>query len=270
MTDLAEPADLSDLSGPADLTEPAPAAAEPIADAPGCASALAARVAEYRRGQVVVDYANRGVPVPEIAARLGIPEGQARARLRKDLARALPETPEEFAALQMSRLNEALLVAYSAMGEMGLKAVDRVVRIVRALDRLHGVARPLAAAVAADAAEPAPVAAPSEGRRPAAPGARDALPPGEVDGWRRDRLRRRERNQTAPQPSEKAQNRSQSPDTSPGGLVGAVADLIADCAAALGERGDKRADAQEFAPVANLAAIRGGGASVHALAAAWA
>ncbi len=71
----------------------------------------------------------------------------------------------------MSRLNEALLVAYSAMGEMNLKAVDRVVRIVRALDRYAAVlaARPLTRMPALDrAAEAAaPPALPDDrNRRP--------------------------------------------------------------------------------------------------------
>ena len=38
----------------------------------------------------------------------------------------------------MSRLSEALLVAYSAMSGANLRAVDRVVKIVRELDRYHG------------------------------------------------------------------------------------------------------------------------------------
>ncbi len=41
-------------------------------------------------------------------------------------------------AIQVSRLNEALLVAFSAMSPTNLKAVDQVVRIVRELDRYHG------------------------------------------------------------------------------------------------------------------------------------
>jgi hypothetical protein len=61
-----------------------------------------------------------------------------RAIVREALAAHLPAPPEEFVALQVSRLNEALLVAYSAMSGMNLKAVDRVVRIVRELDRYHG------------------------------------------------------------------------------------------------------------------------------------
>jgi hypothetical protein len=121
-----------------ELTE-GPAAENPAA------AALALRLKALERGRIVVEYANRGVPIPEIAARIGVAEGEARKRLRDALARSLPETPEDFAAIQMSRLNEALLVAYSAMGDMNLKAVDRVIRIVRALDRYAAVlaARPL-------------------------------------------------------------------------------------------------------------------------------
>ena len=51
----------------------------------------------------------------------------------------MPEPPAEFLALQVSRLNEALLVAYGAMSGGNLQAVDRVVKIVRELDRYHGL-----------------------------------------------------------------------------------------------------------------------------------
>jgi hypothetical protein len=40
----------------------------------------------------------------------------------------------------VSRLHEALLVSYSAMSGDSLQAVDRVVKIVRELDRYHGYA----------------------------------------------------------------------------------------------------------------------------------
>ena len=45
--------------------------------------------------------------------------------------------PAEYVELQISRLNEALLIAYSAMSESNLSAVDRVVKIVRELDRYY-------------------------------------------------------------------------------------------------------------------------------------
>ncbi len=98
----------------------------------------AARLAKFRRDQLIVDYLNRGVSVAEIAARIGVGEKRMRAIIREILARRMPAPPEEFVAIQVSRLNEALLVAYSAMGEANLKAVDRVVKIVRELDRYHG------------------------------------------------------------------------------------------------------------------------------------
>ena len=61
-----------------------------------------------------------------------------RAVIREILARRMPHPPEEFVAIQLSRLNEALLVAYSAMSPTNLKAVDQVVKIVRELDRYGG------------------------------------------------------------------------------------------------------------------------------------
>ncbi len=51
----------------------------------------------------------------------------------------MPAPPEEFLALQVGRLNEALVVAYGAMSGGNLQAVDRVVKIVRELDRYHGL-----------------------------------------------------------------------------------------------------------------------------------
>ena len=57
----------------------------------------------------------------------------------------MPHPPREFVAIQVSRLNEALLVAYSAMSPTNLKAVDQVVKIVRELDRYHGFVAPRAA-----------------------------------------------------------------------------------------------------------------------------
>ena len=57
----------------------------------------------------------RGVSVAEIAAREEVTEKRMRALVSEILARRMPEPPAEFLALQVSRLNEALLVAYSAM-----------------------------------------------------------------------------------------------------------------------------------------------------------
>src|SRR5271166_4414727 len=98
----------------------------------------AARQAKARRERRIVDLLNRGVAIAEIAARDGVTEKRMRALVSEILARRMPEPPAEFLALQVSRLSEALLVAYSAMSGGNLGAVDRVVKIVRELDHYHG------------------------------------------------------------------------------------------------------------------------------------
>ncbi len=98
----------------------------------------AARLKKFKREQLIVDYLNRGVAVAEIAARIGVCEKRTRAVMREILARRMPHPPMEFVAIQVNRLNEALLVAYSAMSPTNLKAVDQVVKFVRELDRYGG------------------------------------------------------------------------------------------------------------------------------------
>ena len=97
-----------------------------------------ARQKKFERERVIVDSLNRGLPVAEIAERIGVTQKRMRALVRDILAHRMPEAPEDYAALQISRLNEALAVAYSAMSPQNLKAVALVVRIVRELDRYHG------------------------------------------------------------------------------------------------------------------------------------
>jgi hypothetical protein len=102
----------------------------------------AARLRKAQREQKIIAQLNAGVSIPEIAAREGLTERRIRQRVQEILARRAPRSPAEFVALQVSRLNEALLVAYCAMGNQNLEAVDRVVKIVRELDRYHGLASP--------------------------------------------------------------------------------------------------------------------------------
>ena len=115
-----------------------PQAASPTAVMNASADARPARLAKFERERLIVDYLNRGVSVAEIAAHIGVGEKRMRAIIREILARRQPHPPEEFVAIQVNRLNEALLVAFSAMSGTNLKAVDRVIRIVRELDRYHG------------------------------------------------------------------------------------------------------------------------------------
>ena len=125
---------LNEIAPISSLPEPS----TPVAPCNPPEEARAARLAKFKREQLIVDYLNRGVSIAEIAARVGVGEKRMRAIVREIVSRRMP-APEEFVAIQVSRLNEALLVAYSAMSTTNFKAVDQVVRIVRALDRYHGV-----------------------------------------------------------------------------------------------------------------------------------
>jgi DNA-binding CsgD family transcriptional regulator len=119
----------------------------------------AARAAKAERERLILDSLNRGLSMAEIAARIGVTEKRMRALVREIVARRSP-APEDYVAIQIGRLNEALGFAYAAMSADNLRAVELVVRIVRALDRYHGLApsgrRPARAGPAAEttAAEP--------------------------------------------------------------------------------------------------------------------
>jgi hypothetical protein len=120
---------------------------EPVEPAPSAprrdrspAARSAARQKRAAREARIVSLLNHGVSIAEIADRDGVGERAMRKSIRTLLARRAPAPPAEFLALQVSRLNEALLVAYGAMSAVNLEAVDRVVKIVRELDRYHGFA----------------------------------------------------------------------------------------------------------------------------------
>ncbi len=145
----------------------------------------AARLARFQREQLIVDFLNRGVSVVEIAARVGLSEKRTRAVIRETVARRMPHPPEPpdpspgVVAIQVSRLNEALLIAFSAMSPSNLKGVDQVVKIVRELDRYGG-------AFAAEWARPE---APPIGR-PGARTSKDASLNGNLAPARGDRRRK--------------------------------------------------------------------------------
>jgi hypothetical protein len=75
-----------------------------------------ARLKKARREMRIVSLLNSGVSVAEIAAREGLTLRRMRAVVQEILAQRMPQPPAEFLAMQVGRLNEALLVSYSAMG----------------------------------------------------------------------------------------------------------------------------------------------------------
>jgi transposase-like protein len=125
-----------DVCSPSPYRRPPTCPREPAPSAPRRDRSPAARSAA--REARIVNLLDRGVSVAEIADRNGVGERAMRKSIRTLLARRAPATPAEFLALQVSRLNEDLLIADGAMSAVNLEAVDRVVEIVRELDRYHG------------------------------------------------------------------------------------------------------------------------------------
>ena len=106
----------------------------------------AARAKKAERDRRILALLNRGVSVAEIADREGVSLNHMRNQVRAILLRRLPPPPAEYLALQVGRLNEALLLSYNNMyntkSGVDFKAIDHVVKIVRELDRYHGFAAP--------------------------------------------------------------------------------------------------------------------------------
>ena len=129
-------------------SEPAPSSTSPAPPAiRRDRSPEARRAARERRAdreQHIVNLLNRGLSVAEIAGSEGRSLSRMRALVRELLARRMPQPPAEFLAMQVGRLNEALLISYGAMHNdqkgANFEAIDRVVKIVRELDRYHGFA----------------------------------------------------------------------------------------------------------------------------------
>src|SRR5271166_718971 len=97
-----------------------------------------ARLKKDARERRIIGMLNRGVSIAEIAARERVTLRRMQIVVKDILARRAPPAPSEYLALQVSRLNEAMMVAYGSMASGNLTAVDRVVRLVREMDRYHG------------------------------------------------------------------------------------------------------------------------------------
>jgi hypothetical protein len=72
-----------------------------------------------------------------------------------------------FVQTQIGRLSDAMMIAHTAMMSGNLQALDRVVRLIRELERYHGIAH---FAPVSSAPRPAPLAADPAPRALPAPG----------------------------------------------------------------------------------------------------
>ena len=100
---------------------------------------LEARQARAERNVKLFNLLKSGVPIAEIALQEGLSVRRARELVREMLERREVDPPAGFAQLQIGRLSDAMMVAYAAMMEGNLQALDRVLRVVGELDRYHGL-----------------------------------------------------------------------------------------------------------------------------------
>jgi hypothetical protein len=102
---------------------------------------LEARQAKAERNVRQFNLLKSGVPIAEIALQEGLSVRRARELVQEMLERREVDPPAGFAQLQIGRLSDAMMVAYAAMMEGNMHALDRVLRIVGELDRRHGLGR---------------------------------------------------------------------------------------------------------------------------------
>ena len=126
-----------------------------------------AREAKATRDVRLLNLLKSGVPIAEIALQEGLSVRRARECVQEMLERREIDPPAGFAQLQIGRLSDAMMVAYAAMMEGNLHALDRVLRIVGELDRRHGFGgaqgQPAAGATRALAASAPALALPAPG-----------------------------------------------------------------------------------------------------------
>ncbi len=99
-----------------------------------------ARLVERR--ETYFDLLMSGYSVPQIAKATAMSVTAVRRAIAQALAERRLDAPEDYARLQVARLNKALLCADMALEEGDVKAIPQFVKVVAELDRYHGLARP--------------------------------------------------------------------------------------------------------------------------------
>jgi hypothetical protein len=117
---------------------------------PAAAPARARKNAPARRGPGILVALVAGETVDAIAEKEGLTRRRVETMLRDELRRRWIAPAEDYARLQIARL-EAMAARLAAKAEKGdLPAIDRVLKILDRLDRYHGFSKLTAANVEAD------------------------------------------------------------------------------------------------------------------------
>jgi hypothetical protein len=107
------------------------------------AAGRARRAGLVERRETYFDLLMSGYSVPQIARAMGKSVTAVRRAVTQALGQRRLGGHEDYARLQVARLNKALLFADRGMEEGELKAIPHFVKIVGELDRYHGLGRPV-------------------------------------------------------------------------------------------------------------------------------
>ena len=126
-------------------------------DEPGCrAKRRAAAKARREHGaalrQISFDALAAGWSIEQIAALRKVTPRTVRREVDRALDERRLDAPERYARLLVARLTKALRLADASIDQGELRAIGPLVKVVRALDRYHGLADPPHAALPGAAA----------------------------------------------------------------------------------------------------------------------
>lgn len=113
---------------------------EPGPRAKRAAAAKARRAQSAALRQVVFDALAAGWSVEQIAELRKVSPRTVRREVDRALDERRLEAPERYAQLQVARLTKALRLADASIDQGDLRAIGPLVKVVRALDRYHGLA----------------------------------------------------------------------------------------------------------------------------------
>src|SRR5208283_3212152 len=98
------------------------------------------REAKAALRQVIFEALAAGWSVEQIADLRKVSPRTVRREVDRALDQRRLDAPDRYAQLQVARLNKALRLADASIDQGDLRAIGALVKVVRALDRYHGLA----------------------------------------------------------------------------------------------------------------------------------
>ena len=121
-------------------------------------TARARRSEKIERRRKLLDMVVAGYAYENIADRFEISIATLRREVDRALAARAPDSADRYVALQLARLQKAMLVVDLAMDDADLRAIPALVSLLGEFDRYHGLAALLSAGAPGELQKKAPKA----------------------------------------------------------------------------------------------------------------